>query len=186
MTANPPLSPMPSGTQAKAPGTEEVDPDEVPNKVANFLGTSPRALCRKRQAGSGITLSPTRWTSCASRRARSGRRGHDLRATPGGIGSGSPYVFYGETVSGKYDPAQPGVIAIHATIDGKEVSGYVDAAKLWLEPPLDAPRSERYMAVGEVVAVHVLPSLSSPPALTLLQGEVVDAVGVLNFRGGIG
>ena len=95
----------------------------------------------------------------------------------------APYVFYGETVSGKYDPAQPGVIAIHATIDGKEVSGYVDAAKLWLEPPLDAPRSERYLAVGEVVAVHVLPSLTSPPALTLLQGEVVDAVGVLNSQG---
>ena len=63
------------------------------------------------------------------------------------------------------------------------MSGYVDAAKLWLEPPLDTPRSERYMAVGEVVAVHVLPSLTSPPALTLLQGEVVDVVGVLNSQG---
>jgi hypothetical protein len=39
------------------------------------------------------------------------------------------------------------------------------------------------MAGREVVAVHVLPSLSSPAALTLLQGEVVEAVGVLNSQG---
>ena len=47
-----------------------------------------------------------------------------------------PYVYYGETVTGKYDPAHPGVIAVSASIGGKEVKGYVDAAKLWLEPDL--------------------------------------------------
>ena len=84
---------------------------------------------------------------------------------------------------GKYDPAQPGVIAVRANIGGKEVKGYIDAAKLWLEPPLDLASSDRYMVVTETTSVHVVPDPASPPVLTLLQGEVVDAVGVLNYQG---
>jgi len=92
-------------------------------------------------------------------------------------------VYYGETVLRIYDPAQPEVIAVRATIDGKEAQGYVNSRKLWLEPTLSRPQSDRYMAVTETAAVHVVPDHASPEVLTLLQGEVVDAVGQLNFRG---
>ena len=66
MTANPPLSPMPSGTQAKAPGTEEVDPQAVTDKVANFLGP-PQGEPRKPRATSAPMLFPTRSTLFARR-----------------------------------------------------------------------------------------------------------------------
>jgi hypothetical protein len=163
----------------------DVDPNDVPNKVANFLGNltpgaTPEAAGRERNYIVSYQVDFLR-KHPGEKTTEEGMTYEQLQKWDREVTA--PYVFYGETVSGKFDPAQPGVIAIHSTIDGKEVSGYVDAAKLWLEPPLDAPRSERYMAVGEVVAVHVLPSLSSPAALTLLQGEVVEAVGVLNSQG---
>jgi len=44
------------------------------------------------------------------------------------------YVYYGETVTGKFDPVNPAVIAIRAQIDGKEASGYVDAINYGLSP----------------------------------------------------
>ncbi len=64
-----------------------------------------------------------------------------------------PYVFYGENVLGKYDPAHPASIAVRATIYGKEVKGYIDAAKLWLEPPLDHAESPRYISLKNGTAV---------------------------------
>jgi hypothetical protein len=95
----------------------------------------------------------------------------------------APYVFYGENVSGKSDPSHPESIAVQATIDGKPATGYIDAAKLWLEPALSPPQSERYMAAKDSASIYVVPDRTSPPVLSFFQGEVVEAVGRLNFRG---
>lgn len=94
-----------------------------------------------------------------------------------------PYVYYGENVVGKYDPAHPESIAVRATINGKEAKGFVDSTKLWLEPALKRPESGRYMALRDGASIHVVPDSSSPEVLTILQGEVVDAVGVLDLEG---
>jgi Protein of unknown function (DUF3160) len=94
-----------------------------------------------------------------------------------------PHVFYGESVFGTYDPAHPESIAIRTTIDNKEVRGYVDAQKLWLEPSLAAVDTPQYMTLKDGTAVHVVPDTSSPTVLSLLQGEVVEAVGKLDFQG---
>jgi hypothetical protein len=95
----------------------------------------------------------------------------------------APYVFYGENVFGKNDPAHPESIAVRATLDGKETTGHIDAAKLWLEPPLDHAESDRYMAVTDTASIYVVPDSASPSVLALLQGEVVEAVGQLNLQG---
>ena len=94
-----------------------------------------------------------------------------------------PYVYYGENVKGTFDPAHPGSIAVHASIDGKEVEGYVDSSKLWLEPPLQRADSDRYMALKDSTSVYVVPDPASPPVLKILQGEVVETLGQLDFRG---
>jgi hypothetical protein len=94
-----------------------------------------------------------------------------------------PCLFYGESVAGKYDPARPEAIAVRATINGKEEKGYVDARKVWLEPPLDPVDSPRYMSLKDATDVTVVPDATSPAVLSLLQGEVVEAVGQLNFQG---
>ncbi len=94
----------------------------------------------------------------------------------------APYVFYGENILGKSDPAHPEGIAVRATIDGKPATGYIDAAKLWLEPTLSPAESERYMVLKDSTSVYVVPDPASPPVLSILQGEVVEAVGRLNFR----
>jgi hypothetical protein len=95
----------------------------------------------------------------------------------------APHLYYGESLQGNYDPAQPDSIAVRARIDGKEASGYVDAHKLWLEPPLDPVETDRYLCTKNILAVHVVPDPSSPPSLSLLQGEVVEAVGQFSFQG---
>jgi len=97
-------------------------------------------------------------------------------------GIAAPYVFYGENVSGKSDPEHPESIAVHAVIEKKQTTGYIDAAKLWLEPPLEHAESERSLVVPETAKVYVVPDSSSPPVLTLMQGEVVETVGTLNFQ----
>src|SRR5215469_10480691 len=94
----------------------------------------------------------------------------------------SPYVFYGENVAGKSDPVHPEAIAVHTMIDGKQASGYIDAARLWLEPPLNRPQSERYTVVTDATSVYVVPDQASPPVLSILRGEVLDVVGQLNFQ----
>ncbi|MBZ5522322.1 MAG: DUF3160 domain-containing protein [Acidobacteriia bacterium] len=92
--------------------------------------------------------------------------------------------FYGENVFGTSDPAHPGSVAVRSIMHGKEPrKGFVDSAKLWLEPPLDRAGSERYMILKETAAVRVVPDPASPSVLDLLQGEVVDTVGQLNFQG---
>ena len=94
-----------------------------------------------------------------------------------------PYVYYGENVVGKYDPAHPESIAVRATIDRKEVKGYVDSSKLWLEPPLEHADSDRYMALKDGVSIYVVPDTASPPVLNILQGEVLETLGQLNIQG---
>ena len=102
----------------------------------------------------------------------------DLQGTPM-----PPYLYYGESVTGKYDPAHPQSIAVRTTIDGKEVKGYIDAGKLWLEPTVDRAESDRYMSLKDGTEVHAVPDPASPRVLAILQGEVVEAVGKLNFQG---
>jgi len=92
------------------------------------------------------------------------------------------YFFYGEIVHGTYDPAHPDVIAVHAKICKKDVSGYVDAHKLWLEPAISPVETPRYMARIDNTAIRVVPDPYSPAVLGILQGEVVEAVGQLNFQ----
>lgn len=95
----------------------------------------------------------------------------------------APYVFYGENIRGTYDPGHPDTIAVRAIIDDKDVRGYIDAQKLWLEPPMAPADSPRYMALKDVTAIHVVPDAGSPVVLSILQGEVVEAVGKLSFKG---
>ena len=98
-------------------------------------------------------------------------------------GKFAPYVFYGTVVPGKYDPAHPDSIAVRAQFGGKEVHGYIDSQKLWLEPPIAAVETPRYMALKDATAIHVVPDAGSPTVLSILQGEVVGAVGKLTFQG---
>ncbi len=167
------------------PTVEQVNPEQVTEKVSNFLGkltpggTADAAHHERNYVVSYQVdfLRPTpQGTAPEEGLSYAELRERDMDKMP-------PYVYYGETVTGKYDPAHPGVIAVSASIGGKEVKGYVDAAKLWLEPDLHAPASDRYMAVVETTSVRVVPDPSSPAVLTLLQGEVVDVVGQLNFQG---
>jgi len=94
------------------------------------------------------------------------------------------YFFYGEVVSGTYDPASPDAIAVRAKLDRKEVRGFLDSKKLWLEPPISPVETPRYMALKDATAIHVVPDPGSPTVLGLVQGEVVEAVGKLSFQGG--
>jgi hypothetical protein len=171
--------------QAPAGAPGEVDAEKVPERVTNFLGNltpGGTAEAAGRERNYVVTYQVAFLRKLPNEKAPEETlsyeklRDRDLEKMP-------PYIYYGEVVVGKYDPAQPQAIAVRARIDGKEASGYVDARKLWLEPPLDRAASERYMAVAETAAVHVVPSAGSPAVLTLLQGEVVDAVGQLNFQG---
>jgi len=98
-------------------------------------------------------------------------------------GKFAPYVFYGTVVPGKYDPAHPDSIAVRAQFGGKEVHGYIDSQKLWLEPPIAAVETPRYMALKDATAIHVVPDAGSPTVLSILQGEVVEAVGKLTLQG---
>jgi hypothetical protein len=180
-------SPVPSGANSETkPGeVAQVNPEEVREKVADFLGNltpGGTAASAGHERNYVVTYQVDFLRKKPSEKAPEETmsyamlRDRDMDVMP-------PYVYFGETILGVYDPAQPGVIAVHATIDGKPIQGYVDSHKLWLEPALDHPPSDRYMAVTETASVHVVPDASSPAALTLLQGEVVDAVGQLNYRG---
>jgi len=95
----------------------------------------------------------------------------------------APYVFYGENIAGVYDPQHPEAIAVHLSIDKKEVHGYIDAQKVWLEPAIAPVETARYMALRDGTAVRVVPDVGSPAVLGILQGEVVEAVGKLTFQG---
>jgi len=95
----------------------------------------------------------------------------------------APHVFYGQTVYGTYDPAHPESIEVRGMIDNKEIRGYIDTQKLWLEPSVATVDTPQFMALRDGTAVHVVPDASSPTVLGLLQGEVVEAVGKLDFQG---
>src|ERR1035437_579907 len=168
---------IPVGTQSTNPdGEEDVDPEKVTEKIANFIGDltpggAPESAGHERNyvVCYQVDFMRTKPDLKAPEESLSYEklRERDMEVMP-------RYVYYGETVTGKFDPAHPAVIAIRALINGKEASGYVDAHKLWLEPALDHPASDRYMAVRRTVQVRVVPTTSSPAVLTLLQGEVVD------------
>jgi hypothetical protein len=178
-----PTSETPS--PAKNAGAEQVDPEKVTERVANFLrtlrpGGTAESAGHERNYVVSYQVDFFRKTPTAKAPEEglsyAQLREQDMDRMP-------PYVYFGETVLGIFDPAQPGVVAVRATIDGKEVKGYLDSSKLWLEPVLDRPASDRYMAVTETSSVRVVPDPTSPAVLTILQGEVVDVVGQLNFQG---
>ena len=182
---NPPSVPAVAGSTEKPESVAGVDPEEVTENVTNFLGSL--------TPGGTAEAAGRERTYIVSSRVAFFRKTPTEKGPEEGLSYGQlqqqdpsampPCVYYGETVSGKYDPSQPEVIAVRATINRKQVSGYLDAAKLWLEPILDRPSSDRYMALPETVLVRTLPDPSSPPVLGILQGEVVEAVGQLKFQG---
>ena len=163
---NPSSVPAVAGSTEKPEGVAGVDPVEVTDKVTNFLGSlTPGGTAEA--AGQERTYIIS-YRVAFFHKTPKGKvpeeslaykdlRGGDPSTIP-------PCVYYGELVSGKYDPAQPEVIAVRATINRKQVSGYLDAANLWLEPILDRPASDRYMALPETAMVRTLPDPSSPPA----------------------
>ena len=171
---------------AVAPQTvKEVVPEEIPNKVANFLGTlapggTPESAGHERTYVVSYQVDFLR-NAPAAKLPEEGLSYKELQERD--VDYLLPRVYYGENVLGKYDPARPDSIAVRANFQDKEIKGYIDAHKLWLEPPLDHAESDRYMAVGEAASVHVVPDPASPPVLTILQGEVVETVGQLNFQG---
>jgi len=178
-------APARSSSSSELPGVIEVNTEEIAEKVANFLGSlTPGGTAES--AGRERTYVVTYQVAFLRKKPKEKApeesmsyaklRDRDMEKMP-------PYVYYGETVLGRYDPAQPEVIAVLAKIEGKEIQGYFDASKLWLEPPLDRPESDRYMAVTETTSVRLVPDTASPAVLTILQGEVVEAVGRLKFRG---
>jgi hypothetical protein len=75
---------------------------------------------------------------------------------------------------GIYDPTHPGSIAVRATIYDKEVKGYVDENKLWLEPSLDHAESPRYMSLKDGTVVSVVPDPASPAVLSPHHHSVED------------
>jgi hypothetical protein len=170
---------------ASTAGVAEVNPQEVTEKVANFLGSlSPGGTAESAGRDRNYVVS----YQVAFLRKTPNEKVPEESLSYGGLRDRDPekmppYVYYGEMVSGKYDPSQPEVIAVHTTIGGKEINGYIDARKLWLEPAVGHPGSDRYMAVTEAAPVRVVPDLASPPVLTILQGEVVETVGALDFQG---
>jgi Protein of unknown function (DUF3160) len=165
---------------------DEVNPREVTSKVANFLGTlapggTPESAGHERTYVVSYQVDFLRNTPGAKLPEESLSY---IELQERDVDDTLPRLYYGENVWGKYDPALPASIAVRANFHDKQVKGYLDARKLWLEPPLDPPDSDRYMAVGETSSVRVVPDLASPPVLTILQGEVVETVGQLNFQGG--
>jgi hypothetical protein len=94
----------------------------------------------------------------------------------------SNYFYYGEVVQGIYNPAHPDVISVHARLGKNDVNGYIDAKKLWLEPAISPVETPRYMARNDNTAIRVVPDPASPAVLSILQGEVVEAVGQVDFR----
>ena len=94
-----------------------------------------------------------------------------------------PYVYYGEVVRGTFDPSRPDSIAVVTKIDKKDVHGYIDSQKLWLEPEIAGVETPRYMALKDGTTIHVVPDASSPTVLAILEGEVVETVGKLSFQG---
>jgi len=90
----------------------------------------------------------------------------------------APCLYYGESVLGEADTAHPDVITLRAP-----VQGYGDGKKFWLQPPLDAVETSRYLCVRDSAAVHVVPHKEAKEALALKQGEVVEADGKLDIHG---
>jgi len=183
--STPPSARTESSSTSILAGSAEVNPQEVTKKVSNFLGNltpggTAEAAGQDRTYIVSYQVAFFRKTPKGKAPEESLSYGElqerDLEIMP-------PYVYFGEAVTGKYDPAQPQVIPVRATIGRTEVRGFVDAGKLWLEPVLTRVESDRYMAVTESTLVRVVPDSASPPVLEILQGEVVEAVGQLNLQG---
>lgn len=104
------------------------------------------------------------------------------------------YLFYGENVGGTYDSSKPGVIKVLQNtkkyMSGEKgwgeydinINGYIDKSKLWKEPALFQASSTRYQTVKDA-NVYITPDTKSKQVLALYQGEVVEAVGKINYSG---
>lgn len=105
----------------------------------------------------------------------------------------SHYFYYGENITGIRDKGNPDIvktkIKLYKWEKGKQIeqgekSGYIDIKKLWLEPiPAKIP-TDRWMTIQDT-DVYLAPDIKSRKVLYLLQGEVVECVGQLEFGGGL-
>ena len=174
----------PSTETAAVPQSEVQVPQDVAYTISSFLGTqtpggSNDSANRVRTYVVSYQVAFLR-KSAAEKLPEESMTYRQLQDKDGEM---PPNLFYGENVIGQYDPTHPDAILVRTIIDQKAVEGYVDAAKLWLEPPLTRGESDRYMVIPDNAAIHVVPDAASPPVLSILQGEVVDVVGQLDFMG---
>lgn len=101
------------------------------------------------------------------------------------------YFFYGQNVLGEANKTYPKLIEISdkavvqkdqwQPFTQESVIGYIDKSKLWKEPPLAPVATFRYMTLQET-AVHLLPESKSRQVLALYQGEVVVAIGKMQYN----
>lgn len=98
-----------------------------------------------------------------------------------------PHFFYGQNVRGDAEKGVLDAVRIAGMYNDPQkgriaISGYIDKKKLWREPPLSPSESAHFMTIRDVT-VRLLPEKSSRGVLSLLQGEVVEAVGRLQYGG---
>lgn len=106
----------------------------------------------------------------------------------------SQYFFYGENVVGNLEKTNSNVIHVNQE-HGKYMlgangwnwytinqQGYIDSSKLWKEPPLNKISANRCMTLKNT-PVYLLPDRKSRDVLSLYKGEVIEAIGQLNYNG---
>lgn len=98
-----------------------------------------------------------------------------------------PHFFYGQNVRGEVEKGDTDTVRVAGMYNDPskgriEVSGYIDAKKIWKEPALIQPESAHSLVVRDVI-VRLLPEKNSRAVLSLLQGEVVEAAGRLQYGG---
>jgi hypothetical protein len=176
---NPTASPSP-GTPSPQPGNAD-EPAEPPTSFLGSLAPGGTAESAGHERTYVVSYQVAFFRKAPSEKvAEESMSYRQLQSYPGVT---SPYVFYGENVLGSSDAAHPESIAVHVNVEGKPISGYIDSARLWLEPPLAHAESDRYMVVTDTAPVFVVPDPGSPSVLSLIQGEVLETVGLLKFLG---
>jgi hypothetical protein len=178
-------APTGSSAPSASPASNADNDEYLALKVTNFLGTlppggTPDAANHDRTYV--VAYQVAFFRKAAAQKLPEENLSYEELASedPGNM---PPYVYFGENVVGKFDPAQPKSIAVRATIDKKEVRGYIDSAKLWLEPVLQRADSDHYMSLKDGAEVHAVADAASPKVLSLQQGEVIETLGKFDLNG---
>jgi hypothetical protein len=106
----------------------------------------------------------------------------------------SPFLYYGENIVGMVEKEHPSVLSADMSMfkyygneqrgrKGAHQKGYIPLRELWLEPSLDQAKAPRYMCKSATAVVRLIPTANSREVLQLIQGEVLDAVGLLTYEG---